>query len=141
MKDNTINNLWIGLFFLFSIVSVWTYFEFREKERLNIEHKATQKKLQKELDMNARCNHHFDSLEGINDRLSRYESLTMAMLHRDEATKGLKNVGDIVHLKVDSSRVVIEDIIIGGGKYNYFIKYRVILKDESKREITPEMIY
>jgi hypothetical protein len=141
MKDNTVKNLWIGLFFLFSIVSVWTYFEFREKERLSIEYKTTQKELQKELDMNAKCNHHVDSLQDINDRLSHYESLTMAMLHRDEATKRLKNVGDIVYLKIDSSRVVIEDIIIGGGKYNYFIKYRVLLKDESKREITPEMIY
>ena len=44
-------------------------------------------------------------------------------------------------LKSDSSRVVIEDLLIGGGKYNYFIKYRVLFKDDSRKEVTPEMVY
>ena len=141
MKDNTAKNLWIGLIFLLAIVSVWSYFEYREKSDMSIEYQKTQDELKKELDMNARCNHHVDSLEEVNKRLSRYESLTLAMLHRDEATRGLKKVGDIAYMKIDSSRVVIEDVLIGGGKYNYFIKYRVLFKDDSRKEVTPEMVY
>jgi hypothetical protein len=64
------------------------------------------------------------------------------MIHRDEAINQLKHkVGDIVYLKNDSSRVVIEDVLIGGGKYNYYVKYRVLLKDNTTREMVPELIY
>lgn len=83
-----------------------------------------------------------DSLNKANGELSKYKTLTQAMIHRDEATSQLKhNIGDMVYLKNDSSRVVIEDVLIGGGKYNYYVKYRVLLKDNTTREIVPELIY
>jgi len=44
-------------------------------------------------------------------------------------------------MKNDSAKVVIEDVLIGGGKYNYYIKYRVLLKDNTSRETVPELIY
>lgn len=48
---------------------------------------------------------------------------------------------EIVMMKNDSAKVVIEDVLIGGGKYNYYIKYRVLLKDNTSRETVPELIY
>ena len=64
------------------------------------------------------------------------------MLHRDEAINQLKHkVGELVYMKNDSSKVVIEDVLIGGSKYNYYVKYKVLYKDNTTREIVPELIY
>jgi hypothetical protein len=64
------------------------------------------------------------------------------MVHRDEVTSQLKHkVGELVYMKNDSSKVVIEDVLIGGGKYNYYVKYKVLYKDQSTKEVTPELIY
>jgi hypothetical protein len=83
-----------------------------------------------------------DSLNKANGELSKYKALSQAMIHRDEATSQLKHkIGDMVYLKNDSSKVVIEDVLIGGGKYNYYVKYRVLLKDNTTREMVPELIY
>jgi len=141
-KDRTILNLWVGAIMIMFVLSLWSYLDYKRSVEIENEHKKTEKALQKELLLNASCNHHVDSLVYINGELSKFKNLTMAMVHREDATKGLKyQVGDIVYLKQDSSRVVIEDILIGGGKYNYFIKYRVLFKDDARKEVTPEMIY
>jgi len=121
-------------------ISIWA--DHKEDVAMQEQLDEVQSKLQKELLLNSSCNHHVDSLVYINRELSKFKSLTMAMVHREDATKDLKyQVGDIVYLKQDSSRVVVEDILIGGGKYNYFIKYRVLFKDDARKEVTPEMIY
>jgi uncharacterized protein YpmS len=99
-------------------------------------------KLLTEQSISSNCSFTRDSLTRINAELSKYKALTQAMIHRDEAINQLKHkVGDIVYLKNDSSRVVIEDVLIGGGKYNYYVKYRVLLKDNTTREMVPELIY
>jgi hypothetical protein len=64
------------------------------------------------------------------------------MVHRDEATSLLKyKVGDFVYMKRDSSRVVISDIVIGGAKYEYYVRYKVLYKDKTTEEVAPELIY
>jgi hypothetical protein len=141
MKNSSLN-IWITAFSIVAIVSVFSFLDYKRSVDAAAEQKMTNDALQKELLLNSSCNHHVDSLEYINGELSKFKNLTMAMVHREEATKSLKyQVGDIVMLKSDSSRVVIEDLLIGGGKYNYFIKYRVLFKDDSRKEVTPEMIY
>lgn len=141
-KDRSILNLWVTELSIIAIIGVWSYMDYKKSVDAAIEHKKTEEALQKELLLNASCNHHVDSLVYINGELSKFKNLTMAMVHREDATKDLKyQVGDIVYLKQDSSRVVVEDILIGGGKYNYFIKYRVLFKDDARKEVTPEMIY
>lgn len=141
MKNSSLN-IWITAFSIVAIVSVFSFLDYKRSVDAAAEQKKTNEALQKELLLNSSCNHHVDSLEYINGELSKFKNLTMAMVHREEATKSLKyQVGDIVILKSDSSRVVIEDLLIGGGKYNYFIKYRVLFKDDSRKEVTPEMIY
>lgn len=142
MKDKSILNIWITAFLVIGIVGIWAFINHNKSVYEAIEQRKTSDALQKELLLNSSCNHHVDSLNYINGELSKFKSLTMAMVHREEATKDLKyQVGDIVMLKSDSSRVVIEDMLIGGGKYNYFIKYRVLFKDDTRKEVTPEMIY
>jgi hypothetical protein len=88
------------------------------------------------------CSYKKDSLSKELSRLAIYKSLTGAMVYRDEVLMELKHkVGDIVYLKRDSSQAVVSDIVIGGSKYEYYIHYRVILKDNSWEELIPELIY
>lgn len=111
------------------------YLTYEEKEQANSE-------LSSEKVLNSTCTFKRDSLMKEVKRLSIYESLTKAMVHRDEATLLLQyKVGDFVFLKRDSSKAVISDIIIGGSKYQYYIKYKVLFKDNSTEEIIPELIY
>ena len=99
-------------------------------------------KFAKEQLLNSTCNYKRDSLTKEVIQLSVYKSLTKAMVHRDEATSLLKyKVGDFVYMKRDSSKVVISDIVIGGAKYEYYVKYKVLYKDKSTEEVIPELIY
>ncbi len=139
---NSLLNTWITAISIVAIVGLWAFMDYQKSVDAAAQQRKTSEALQKELLLNSSCNHHVDSLKYINGELSKFKNLTMAMVHREEATKSLKyQVGDIVMLKSDSSRVVIEDLLIGGGKYNYFIKYRVLFRDDSRKEVTPEMIY
>jgi len=86
--------------------------------------------------------HTKDSLMLINAFLAKYRTLTVAMTYRDSVRLGMKYVvGDVVHLKRDSSRAIISDIVIGGSKHEYYIKYKVMFKGGNEEEIVPELIY
>lgn len=104
--------------------------------------KEINNKLNVEQGLNFNCSSKRDSLLKENKQLSIYLSLTKAMVCRDEASGLLSHkVGDLVYMKNDSSKVVIEDIVIGGSKYQYYIKYKVLYKDKSTEEVIPELIY
>ena len=45
--------------------------------------------------------------------------------------------GDCVRLKSDSSLVVLTDILIGGNRYNYFIKFIAKNNKGTLVELTP----
>lgn len=98
--------------------------------------------LMKEEADRSNCVYKIDSLMVELNRLAIYKSLTRSMVYRDEALMGLKHqVGDIAYAKRDSARVVISDIVIGGSKYEYYIRYRVLRKDNTMEEVIPELIY
>ena len=83
-----------------------------------------------------------DSLHALNIVLSKYKTLTYAMLYRDSIRKSLKyTIGDIVQLKSDSSKAVIQDILIGGGKFEHYMKYQVVRKDKTTELVSPELVY
>ena len=83
-----------------------------------------------------------DSLHALNIVLSKYKTLTYAMLYRDSIRKSLKyEIGDIVILKSDSSRAVIKDILIGGGKFEHYMKYQIVRKDNTTDLVSPELVY
>ena len=132
---------WIcGVLTIFAIAIFVLMFMSMEYNRKALE--EANKTILKEQTINSTCSVTRDSLSMINTELSKYKALTQAMIHRDEAISQLKHkIGDMVYLKNDSSRVAIEDVLIGGGKYNYYVKYRVLLKDNTTREIVPELIY
>jgi Tfp pilus assembly protein PilO len=86
--------------------------------------------------------HTKDSLMLINAFLAKYRTLTVAMTYRDSVRLGMKYVvGDVVHLKRDSSRVIVSDIVIGGSKHEYYIKYKVMFKNGNEEDVVPELLY
>lgn len=132
---------WIFGFFIVLMGVVFTLMMFSMKDdKRKLDELTT--KLSKEQSVSTSCSVSRDSLTRINAELSKYKTLTMAMVYRDDVTKDLKHkVGDIVRLKNDSAKVVIEDVLIGGGKYNYYLKFKVLLKDNTTREVVPELVY
>lgn len=83
-----------------------------------------------------------DSLKSLNNYLSRYRSLIQAAYTRDSSRIFIGNqVGDVVRLKRDSSMVLIMDIIVGGGNYEYYIRYRVQHRDKTIEELSPELVF
>jgi hypothetical protein len=83
-----------------------------------------------------------DSALQENRLLSKYRALTDAMSYRDSIRKPFSfRKGDIVRLKRDSTLVVVEDLIVGGGQYDYYIKYIIEHKDKSLETVSPEKIY
>jgi hypothetical protein len=123
---------------LISIIAVFVWL-IQDGKKAN-EEKNVQ--LLNEQKLNSTCSYKRDSLVQIVNELSIYRSLTQAMVNRDEATSPLKyKVGNMVYLKRDSAKVVISDIIIGGSKYEYYVKYKVLHKDNVSEEVIPELIY
>ena len=115
---------------------VWALFD------TNKELKEVNAERLKEQNVMSTCSYKRDSLIKEVNQLSIYKSLTKAMVHRDEATSMLKyKVGDFVYLKRDSAKVVVDDIIVGGAKYEYYVKYRVLHKDNHTEEVKPELVY
>lgn len=118
------------------------YLSYKENEKKDNNINVLQNSLSKEREEKTSCVYFKDSLQREVNQLSIYKSLTKSMVFRDEAVKLLPHkVGDIVYTKNDSVKGVIEDVIIGGSKYNFYIKYKVILKDNTVREVVPEVIY
>ena len=128
MKINW-NIVVISLAFVIVTVSL-SYIAFTFSERLDAESK---KKVEYK---NA-----LDSARADVATLSTYRTLTESMSTRDAALKTLLKVGDIAYMKNDSSRVVIVDRTIGGGNFNYYIKYKILYKDGRTDEVTPELIF
>ncbi len=65
-----------------------------------------------------------DSLQNNLNYLWQYKPLVQASKFRDDVGANFNyHPGDRVRLKSDSSVVVLTDILIGGNRYNYFIKF------------------
>lgn len=130
---------WIIVILLFIGFQFISYMLISNKDRDLVN---AQKQLLLEQQKNSTCVFKRDSLIREVKTLSIYQSLTKAMVHRDQATKLLKyKVGDLVYTKRDSSKVVISDVVIGGSQFEYYIKYRVLYKDNTTEELLPELVY
>jgi hypothetical protein len=86
-----------------------------------------------------------DSLNEANEKikfLSSYQPLTSAMIDRDKVRSTMKyQPGDFAIMKVDSSKVLVIDIIAGGDKFNYTLKYLVQHKDKSEEKVSEQLLY
>lgn len=138
------DNWFFALLILISVSGLtldiyFTYLEGRDKTQ---QVKEAQAALEKERTEKTSCVYTKDSLILENARLSIYKSLSLAMVHRDEATNLLKyKFGDVVHMKIDSATVIITDVIIGGSKNSYYIKYKIRYRDKTTEDVDPELIY
>ena len=132
------------LFFLVVVIILSTgiCFTVQDTKIKDLQLTKTRAELDQERADKNSCVYIRDSLDAAVKELSIYKTLSQAMVHRDQATKQLLHkVGEMVYMKNDSSRVVIEDIVIGGSKYNYYIKYKVLYKDNISKEVIPELVY
>ena len=111
-------------------------------DKQNAKIAALDSSYQVERTLNSNLNYVKDSLDVLVKRLSVYRNLTDAMYYRDDVRMPFKyRPGDLVYLKVDSSRVLVIDMLAGGDKNNYTFKYRVQYKDRTVEEISPDLIY
>lgn len=130
---------WIIVIVVFLGFQLISYKLISDKDRTLVD---AQKNLLLEQQKNSTCVFKRDSLAREVKILSIYQSLSKAMVHRDEATKLLKyKVGDVVYSKRDSSKVVISDIVIGGSQFEYYVKYRLLHKDNTTEDVLPELVY
>jgi len=150
MESETTKQNYRKTYIIIGIVSILTfsgllfdlYLTYGDKKDKDVKIDKLTVELNKELLEKTTCVYLRDSLFKANTDLSKFKTLTMAMVHREEATSQLKHkVGDLVYMKNDSAKVVIEDVLIGGGKYNYYIKFKVLYKDNTTKEVVPELIY
>ncbi|MBC7861954.1 MAG: hypothetical protein IAF38_03215 [Bacteroidia bacterium] len=131
--------LWVLAFLIIASYGTIMYVFFSDVKKSLAD---TNEKLLKEQKDNSRCNYVRDSLFREVKSLSTYKALTKAMIQRDEALGFLKyKIGDFVYLKRDSSHVVVSDVVFGGSKYEYYVKYKVLYKDSKTEEVLPELVY
>lgn len=140
LKKNYGKSVVIGMLSAFLLMSLMLSYLMINKLTIDLEKKHAM--IIKEITDKGDCIHRRDSLTREVERLSIYETLSRSMAFRDDATRLLKHkVGDIVYSKQDSSQVVISDIVIGGSKYEYYVKYRITHKDNTIEEVIPELLY
>lgn len=83
-----------------------------------------------------------DSLNSVLKVIEPYRPLTGAMFFRDSIMNSISfKPGQIVMLKPDSIKVVIEKVIIEGGKYEHSIKFDVIYKDRTHEIVNPDILF
>lgn len=123
-------------------LSLTVFFLYRVIESKNEELSELRNKVSKMETLYSSVAYKGDSLYAIASSLSSYKTLTYAMIYRDSVRKSLKyKIGDIVYLKSDSSKAVIKDILAGGGKFDHYIKYQIVRKDNSTEMLSPELVY
>jgi len=104
--------------------------------------KSNIEQLQKEMKLIQRKKHEVeinrDSLQKNLNYLWQYKTLVQASKVRDQVGANFNFYpGDRVRLKADSSVVVITDLIVGGNRYNYFIKFLVKNNKGTQSEVSP----
>lgn len=83
-----------------------------------------------------------DSLCQVNLRYNKYRHAAESQAFRDSVSRKMDyKPGDVVYKKTDSSRVIVTDIIIGGGIYDYYFRYRIIDRAGTENEIKPELLF
>jgi len=83
-----------------------------------------------------------DSLFRVNMRFDKYRYAAESQAYRDSVSRRLEyNPGDFAYKKLDSSKVLIIETIIGGGTYDYYFRYRIMDSTGKESEIKPELLF
>jgi hypothetical protein len=107
------------------------------------EERIRTKKLEAKLDMSEENDRNLskmsDSLISANAFLFSQKQLTTIMNFRDSSLRKFPfHPGDVAMMKPDSSRVLIVDVIVGGGKFNYYVQCVIRKTDGSRESVFPE---
>lgn len=87
---------------------------------------------------NKEINFKKDSLQNNMDFLWIYKTLVQASKLRDDVGTNFSfKPGDKVRLKMDSSVVIITDLVIGGNTFNYYIRFIVKNNKGVISEVSP----
>jgi hypothetical protein len=114
-----------------------------EGERNNLEQKIRQ--LSSELDALRKSERRFvfksDSLGRVLDPMMQYEALIRANQHRDEAYLAMPwRYGDQVMVLPDSISGIVSEVVLGGNPWNYYVRYKVLLKGGKSLEVYPNQL-
>jgi hypothetical protein len=114
-----------------------------EGERNNLEQKIRQ--LSSELDALRKSERRFvfksDSLGRVLDPMMQYEALIKANQHRDEAYLAMPwRYGDQVMVLPDSISGIVSEVVLGGNPWNYYVRYKVLLKGGKSLEVYPNQL-
>ena len=102
---------------------------------------ASAAQLRTEMMSNLTVNKYADSLLRTNLRYEKYRHAGESQAYRDSVVRKLQFVpGDIVYKKLDSARVLVTDLVIGGGKFDYYFRYKVQHSDGKEEELKPELL-
>ncbi len=104
--------------------------------KLNVEKLQQEMKMIKDEKREVEINR--DSLQKNLNYLWQYKTLVQAAKVRDQVGDSFNfHPGDRVRLKSDSSVVIITDLMIGGNRYNYFIKFLIKNNKGTQTEVSP----
>lgn len=132
----------IGIILLIALIGLLIYFNMTANQRHQKAMAEMQLKYQQEITRLTQANKTIDSLSTIANHLGKYRGLVEAGYTRDSSRIVIPHkIGDVVTLKVDNSNVVITDIIVGGGMFEYYVRYRVMNASRKIEEIAPEMVF
>lgn len=114
-----------------------------EGERNSLEQKIRQ--LSSELEALRKSERRFvfksDSLGRVLDPMMQYEALIRANQHRDEAYLAMPwRYGDQVMVLPDSIAGIVSEVILGGNPWNYYVRYKVLLKGGKSIEAYPNQL-
>lgn len=83
-----------------------------------------------------------DSLCKTNMMFNKYRHAAESQAFRDSVSRKMDfKPGDFAYKKADSSKVVVTDILIGGGLFDYYFRYRIMDKTGMEQEIKPELLF
>ncbi|MPM04648.1 hypothetical protein SDC9_50927 [bioreactor metagenome] len=132
----------VGISLLIILIGALVYFNLTASQRHQKAMNDMELKYQQEIARLTMANKTIDSLFKVAAHLEKYRGLVEAGYTRDSSRIVIPHkIGDIVKLKFDSSNVVITDIIVGGGQFEYYVRYRVMHSNRKEEEIAPEMVF
>jgi hypothetical protein len=131
-----------GVIFLFG----WLYFRSNkmlqtERERLDTEIRGLRSEISKLKTKELQTRSSRDSLAAVLQPYLGYDALLRANMKRDEAYAALPfKYGDKILLLPDSARGMINEVIMGGNPWNYYIRYKIMLKGGKETEVYPSQL-
>jgi hypothetical protein len=131
-----------GVIFLFG----WLYFRSNkllqsERERLDAEIRGLRSEISMLKSKEQQTRSSRDSLAAVLQPYLGYDALLRANMKRDEAYAALPfKYGDKVLLLPDSARGMISEVIMGGNPWNYYIRYKIMLKGGKESEVYPSQL-